>query len=65
MLGYTGYPRILSIAGLIEQPGWDCPGIYWVIRDTKYYRVNTATWMEMSGLYTMYPRILSVVDRAG
>ena len=46
-MGYTGYPGILSIAGLIEPPGWDCPGTYWVSRDTKYCRINRATWVSM------------------
>ena len=26
VLGYTEYPRILSIAGLSGPPGWECPG---------------------------------------
>ena len=47
VLGYTRYLGILSIAGLIEPLGWVCPGIYQVYRDTKYCRINRATWVGM------------------
>ena len=45
---YTGYPRILSIAGLKEPPEWGCPEIYWISQDTKYCRIDRATWGYLS-----------------
>ena len=52
VLAYTRYPGILSIAGLIELPGWVCPGIYQVSQDTKYCRINGATWVLAYTKYT-------------
>lgn len=35
-----GYPRILSIVGLIRLPRCGCPRIYWVSQNTKYCRIK-------------------------